>query len=99
MISYPSIDKLLEQVNSRYSLSVLASMRAHEIDDGDAKMLNKYESPRSVGQALEEIAAGKVKINPESILSERNAEKVERIEEARLEHQKDNEHQKSKNDK
>ncbi|AXX64338.1 MAG: DNA-directed RNA polymerase subunit omega [Lactobacillus sp.] len=87
MISYPSIDKLLDQVNSRYSLSVLAAMRAHEIDDGDSKMLTKYESPRSVGQALEEIADGKVKVDPSSILSERKAERVERIEETKLEHQ------------
>ncbi|MBA1394690.1 DNA-directed RNA polymerase subunit omega [Bombilactobacillus bombi] len=94
MISYPSIDKLLEQVNSRYSLSILSAMRAHEIDDGDEKMLPEYKSPRSVGQALEEIASGKIKIDPNSIMTERKAEKIERIEEAKLEHQEDLEHKK-----
>ena len=56
MISYPSIDKLLDQIGSRYSLAVLSAKRAHELDDGDEEMLASYQSPRSVGQALEEIS-------------------------------------------
>ncbi len=32
MILFPSVDKLLEKVDSRYSLIMLASKRAHEID-------------------------------------------------------------------
>lgn len=32
MILYPSVDELLKQVDSRYSLIMLASKRAHEID-------------------------------------------------------------------
>ena len=32
MIIYPSIDKLLEKVPSRYSLAVLAAKRAHELE-------------------------------------------------------------------
>lgn len=32
MILFPSVDKLLERVDSRYSLIMLASKRAHEID-------------------------------------------------------------------
>ena len=34
MILYPSVDKLLEHVNSRYSLVMLAAKRAHELDAG-----------------------------------------------------------------
>ncbi|MCD2256217.1 DNA-directed RNA polymerase subunit omega [Agrilactobacillus fermenti] len=77
MISYPSIDKLLDQVDSRYSLAVLAAKRAHELEAGDVKMLSSYESPKSVGQALEEIADGKVVIDPSSIMLEKEAEKLD----------------------
>lgn len=87
MISYPSIDKLLDQIGSRYSLAVLSAKRSHELDDGDEEMLASYQSPRSVGQALEEIAADKIEIDPDSILMERNAERVELLEETREEAQ------------
>lgn len=87
MISYPSIDKLLDQIGSRYSLAVLSAKRAHELDDGDEEMLASYQSPRSVGQALEEIAADKIEIDPDSILMERNAERVELLAETREEAQ------------
>jgi DNA-directed RNA polymerase subunit omega len=64
-ITYPSIDKLLSQVDSRYSLSVLAAKRAHELEAGDPPTLNKFTCVKPVGQALEEIAAGKVKVDPD----------------------------------
>lgn len=64
-ITYPSIDKLLDRVDSRYSLSVLASKRAHELETGNPAALDKFKSSKSVGQALEEIAAGKVIIDPD----------------------------------
>ena len=64
-ITYPSIDKLLSRVNSRYSLSVLAAKRAHEIQAGAPLDLKHYKSDKAVGEALEEIAAGKVTIDPE----------------------------------
>ena len=64
-ITYPSIDKLLSRVNSRYSLSVLAAKRAHEIQAGAPLALQPYKSDKAVGEALEEIAAGKVTIDPE----------------------------------
>lgn len=66
-IVYPSIDDLLARIDSRYSLSVLAAKRAHEIQaqGGDPKVLKHYKSDKAVGKALEEIAAGKVTIDPE----------------------------------
>lgn len=69
-ITYPSIDKLLSRVNSRYSLSVLAAKRAHKIQAGaplalKPLALKHYKSDKAVGKALEEIAAGKVTIDPE----------------------------------
>ncbi|MFC6255390.1 DNA-directed RNA polymerase subunit omega [Secundilactobacillus hailunensis] len=65
MLLYPSVDKLLERVNSRYSLIMLASKRAHQLDAGAKPLLDHYESPKTIGQALEEIAAGKIIIDPD----------------------------------
>lgn len=65
MLLYPSVDDLLERVDSRYSLIMLASKRAHELDAGAQPLLDKYESSKSVGQALEEIVAGDVVIDPD----------------------------------
>ncbi|WEV70341.1 DNA-directed RNA polymerase subunit omega [Lactobacillus sp. ESL0785] len=62
-VTYPSIDKLLDRVDSRYSLSVLAAKRAHELEAGDPEALKNYKSQKSVGKALEEIEAGKVTID------------------------------------
>ncbi|AQP54056.1 DNA-directed RNA polymerase subunit omega [Vagococcus penaei] len=63
---YPSIDLLLEQVDSKYSLVILSSKRAHELDLGAQPMIekDKFVSVKNVGRALEEIAAGDVVIDP-----------------------------------
>lgn len=61
----PSIDSLLKQVDSKYSLVILASKRAHELDAGATLMLEKYDSVKNVGRALEEVDAGDVIIDPE----------------------------------
>lgn len=63
-ITYPSIDKLLSRVDSRYSLSVLAAKRAHELEAGDPPTLDHFKCDKAVGKALEEIAAGKVTVDP-----------------------------------
>lgn len=65
MISYPSIDKLLDKVGSRYSLAILSAKRAHEIEAGAVMVLDEYKSDKTVGKALEEIAAGSVSIDPD----------------------------------
>ena len=61
-ITYPSIDKLLSRVDSRYSLSVLAAKR--ELEAGDPPTLEHFKCDKAVGKALEEIAAGKVTVDP-----------------------------------
>lgn len=68
MILYPSVDKLLEHVNSRYSLVMLAAKRAHELDAGALPLLNEdeYKSDKNVGKALEEVKAGKLTIKGEN---------------------------------
>lgn len=65
MILYPSVDELLKRIDSRYSLVMLASKRAHELNTGSAPLLDHYESSKSVGKALEEVLAGKVTIDPD----------------------------------
>lgn len=62
MILYPSVDKLLEHVNSRYSLVMLAAKRAHDLDAGKQPMLDEYTSVKNVGRALEEVEAGDLTI-------------------------------------
>lgn len=64
MMLKPSIDKLLDRVNSKYSLVILASKRAHELDAGSKPTLESFESVKSVGQALEEIEAETVINDP-----------------------------------
>ena len=68
MILYPSVDKLLEHVNSRYSLVMLAAKRAHELDAGALPLLNEdeYKADKNVGKALEEVEAGKLTIKGEN---------------------------------
>lgn len=59
---YPSIDKLNEKVPSSYSLIILASKRAHEMNETKYYLLNDYKSVKPVGKALEEIVAGELDI-------------------------------------
>lgn len=66
MLLYPSQDDLLKQVNSSYSLVVLAAKRSHALRRGETPMLEEYKSVKPVGKALEEIAAGDVVIDPSS---------------------------------
>ncbi len=74
MLDYPSIDDLLNKVNSKYSLVVLASKRAHELEGKREEMQNElleeYQSVSHLGKALEEIATGDIIIDPESMQKE-----------------------------
>ena len=55
MMLYPSIDKLLKKIDSKYSLVILSSKRAHELHHHEPPMLEHYESHKNVGRALEEV--------------------------------------------
>ncbi|MBR3697186.1 MAG: DNA-directed RNA polymerase subunit omega [Clostridia bacterium] len=60
MIVEPSITELLELVEDRYELIILASKRARQIASGAPKLVNTDDkSPVTV--AAEEILEGKVK--------------------------------------
>lgn len=67
---YPSIDNLLEKIDSKYSLVILASKRAHDLADNERPMLDEYQSHKNVGRALEEINAGDLVIDPSTITAD-----------------------------
>jgi len=52
---YPSIDELLQKVDSKYSLVVAASKRARALRDGTKSELLAPKSHKQVGIALEEL--------------------------------------------
>ena len=55
---YPSIDKLLSQVGSKYLLVNLVTKRAKEMQETNHYQLKEqeYVSKKNIGRALEEIA-------------------------------------------
>lgn len=55
----PSLDVLMNHVDSKYTLVVAAAKRAREITEGGASPLDT-ESKKPVSVALEEIAQNKV---------------------------------------
>ncbi len=61
---YPSIDKLLNIVNSKYELVHIVARRSKEMfKTGQYQLpINKYVSKKNIGRALEEIAEGKLVI-------------------------------------
>ena len=64
---YPSIDKLLNVVSSKYELVHIAARRSKEIKATNHLQmpLNKYVSKKNIGRALEEIAEGYIKVKYE----------------------------------
>ncbi|HYK75263.1 MAG TPA: DNA-directed RNA polymerase subunit omega [Pseudoneobacillus sp.] len=54
---YPSIDSLLNKIDSKYSLVSVAARRARKMQLGESTRLPKYVSYKFVGKALEEIYA------------------------------------------
>ncbi|MBS4198902.1 DNA-directed RNA polymerase subunit omega [Bacillus sp. FJAT-49732] len=59
---YPSIDKLMTVIDSKYSLVTIASRRARNLQDEENPRLNHYRSHKYVGKALEEIYGGVLKL-------------------------------------
>lgn len=55
---YPSIDKLLNEVGSKYLLVNLVAKRSKEIQEKNNLQLkeNQYVSKKEIGRALEEIS-------------------------------------------
>ncbi len=57
---YPSIDELLEKVDSKYRLVKITTQRCNELGNGKKPYLDKYVSKKNIGKALEEINEGLV---------------------------------------
>ncbi|BAU27533.1 DNA-directed RNA polymerase subunit omega [Aneurinibacillus soli] len=57
---YPSIDKLLENVDSKYTLVTIASKRARQMREVSGFLIDKPVAYKHVGTALEEMYAGKI---------------------------------------
>ena len=57
---YPSIDKLLNIIDSKYELVHIAANRSREIKrTGYLQMpQDRYKSSKNIGRALEEVAEG-----------------------------------------
>lgn len=61
---YPSIDKLLNQVGSKYLLVNIVSKRAKEMKATDHYQMksNEYVSKKEIGKALEEVSKNLIHI-------------------------------------
>ena len=59
---YPSIDKLLNQVGSKFLLVNIISKRVKEMETTQYYQLNEYKSSKNIGKALEEISKGLINI-------------------------------------
>ena len=57
---YPSIDKLLNIVDSKYELVHVAARRSKELfkKENYQMPVNKYVSAKNIGRALEEVSEG-----------------------------------------
>ncbi len=56
---YPSIDELLEVVDSKYKLAYIAAKRAKTIQF-EGTSLEEFKCVKPVGVALEEVLEGKI---------------------------------------
>jgi len=61
---YPSIDKLLNIVSSKYELVHIAAKRSRQISHNNFLQMpaKKYKSAKNIGCSLEEVAEGLIKI-------------------------------------
>ena len=57
---YPSIDKLLNIVSSKYELVHIAAKRSRQISKNDFLQMpsKKYKSAKNIGKSLEELSEG-----------------------------------------
>ena len=55
---YPSIDKLLNKIGSKYLLVNLVSKRVKEMETKENYQMkeNEYQSKKNIGNALEEVS-------------------------------------------
>ena len=61
-LRYPSIDELAGKSSSKYKLVIAAAKRGKEIDQTRKSYLPDTKNYKTIGIALEEIIADKVKV-------------------------------------
>ena len=59
---YPSIDKILNIIDSKYILVHVVSKRAREMIETDHTQMKEYKSEKPIGRALEEVYEGLIHI-------------------------------------
>ena len=61
---YPSIDKLLNIVSSKYELVHIAAKRSRQINNTNFLQLptRKYKSAKNIGKSLEELSEGLINV-------------------------------------
>lgn len=57
---YPSIDEMMNKVDSKYSLVVAAARRARLLREGEKTEIKAPKSHKFVGVALEEVYEGRI---------------------------------------
>ena len=64
---YPSIDKLLNQVCSKYLLVNIVAKRAREMSETEYYQMkdNEYVSKKNIGRALEEVSKDLIHVKGE----------------------------------
>lgn len=64
---YPSIDKILTTVDSKYALVYIVSQRSKEMLKTKHYQMNEneYKSSKTIGRALEEVYANMIHVNNE----------------------------------
>ncbi|HET7578248.1 MAG TPA: DNA-directed RNA polymerase subunit omega [Bacillales bacterium] len=65
MMLEPSIDSLMEQINSKYMLVTISAKRARELQLNHSGESNDAASRKFVGMALREIEQGKLEYKAE----------------------------------
>ena len=62
MINRPSLDQLIDNVDSVYTLVILASKRARQINAGSDTLLDEeeFDNNKIVSRSLKELSEGKI---------------------------------------
>ena len=73
LLLYPSVDALNDEVPNRYLLVNVVARKAREIAD-DAEHLGEHLDEKPVTLAINEVAAGKIVVDPEDLYNALNAD-------------------------
>lgn len=66
---YPSIDKILNIVDSKYALVYIVALRSKQMTKTNyyQKPLNQYKSTKNIGRALEEVYDNLIHVDKKNI--------------------------------